>query len=61
MRNKNRIEPTLNEIRAIWMDNPDMRLGQLLCNVFRDPALYYVEDEDLIKALKTYYQYVSNV
>lgn len=51
----NDIEKTITEIKKIWQTYPDLRLGQLLCNVIRDPALYYVEDEVLINKLKMYY------
>ena len=56
MRNIKRIDKTLASIKEIWMKYPDMRLGQLLCNVLRDPALYYVEDDQLVKSLQEYYK-----
>ena len=55
MRNPDRIDKILNEIKNIWEKYPDLRLGQLLCNVLRDPALYYVEDDQLVESLKKYY------
>jgi uncharacterized protein YihD (DUF1040 family) len=55
MRDPKRIDIVLSEIREIWQQNPDLRLGQLLCNVLRDPMLYYVEDEQLVEYLKKYY------
>lgn len=55
MRDKNRIESVLNEIKDIWKQYPDLRLGQLILNVVRDPAAYYIEDEQLIVALKAFY------
>ncbi|MCQ2794764.1 MAG: hypothetical protein MJ214_00970 [Bacilli bacterium] len=55
MRDPKRIPIILKEIEKIWNGSPDLRLGQLLCNVLRDPALYYVEDEKLIEYLKMYY------
>lgn len=58
MRDANRIDVILSEIKSIWKKYPDLRLGQLICNVVRDPALYYIEDEDLIKALKELYKNV---
>lgn len=58
MRDVNRIDVILNEIKNIWKKYPDLRLGQLICNVIRDPALYYIEDEDLIKELKELYKNV---
>ena len=45
MRDINRIDKILEEIKLIWKNVPDLRLGQLLLNVLQDPALYYVEDD----------------
>jgi len=59
MRNVNRISMILDGIRLIWEEYPDLRLGQLICNVVRDPELYYIEDEDLIKELKEFYKNVE--
>jgi hypothetical protein len=55
MRDPKRIKEILKEIGDIWEIYPDLRLGQLLLNVVRDPALYYVEDEDLVERLKDLY------
>lgn len=55
MRDPKRIDKILKEISDIWHKNPDLRLGQLICNVVRDPALYYVEDEMLVEAIKRFY------
>ena len=55
MRNKYRIDAILNELQDIWMEVPDLRLGQLLLNVVKDPELYYIEDEKLIEKLKENY------
>ena len=55
MRDSNRIDRILNEIRIIWKKCPDLRLGQLILNAIDDPALYYIEDEELVKLLKQTY------
>lgn len=55
MRDPNRIEVVLKEISDLWHKYPDLRLGQLICNVIQDPALYYVEDKDLVEKLKKFY------
>lgn len=57
MRNPDRIIRILNKIEAVWLDNPDFRLGQILVN-FAPPRLmndiFYWEDEDLEKQLDAY-------
>ena len=58
MRDANRIDVILKEVKNIWEKYPDLRLGQLICNVVCDPALYYIEDENLIEALKEFYKNV---
>ena len=55
MRDPNRIETTLKQIEGIWKKYPDLRLGQLLCNVANYGALYYIEDNDLINLLHQTY------
>lgn len=55
MRNKERIPIILKEIENIWNKYPDLRLGQLICNVVTDPMLYYIEDDLLIEGLKEMY------
>jgi len=55
MRDPNRIDPLLARLKVAWEKNPDLRLGQLLMNVYRDPVLYYVEDDELITAMEKLY------
>lgn len=55
MRDINRIDKVLDEIKTIWKKHPDLRLGQLIGNVLSDPLLYYVEDDEFITYLKLYY------
>lgn len=55
MRDVTRIDKILSGIKEVWTTVPDLRLGQLLLNVLQDPALYYVEDEQLVSYLKKYY------
>lgn len=55
MRDPNRIETTLKQIERIWKKYPDLRLGQLLCNVANYGALYYVEDNVLLELLQHTY------
>lgn len=50
MRNPNRIKPVLAAIEAYWMQNPDLRLGQIVCNAAGgDP--FYTEDSALVAGL----------
>lgn len=47
----------IERLAAVWKANPDLRLGQLIANVYRDLRyLYYTEDETLIRAIETCYQ-----
>ena len=55
MRDAARIDKILADLKEIWKKLPDLRLGQLICNVVSDPALYYMEDAELIDCLKKYY------
>ena len=56
MRDPKRIDKILDELKSIWVKHPDLRLGQLLLNVIPETYLYYVEDDDLIKAIKNTYE-----
>lgn len=56
MRDPERISGILAKLQILWNMNPDMRLGQLISNVIRDPALYYIEDQQLIKIMEEYYK-----
>lgn len=55
MRDITRIDKILAGVKEVWTTVPDLRLGQLLLNVLQDPALYYIEDEQLVDYLKKYY------
>lgn len=55
MRNPDRIQSVLNEIKKVWLKYPDLRLGQLILNVENQTNLYYVEDDRLIELLKSIY------
>ena len=56
MRDPKRIDKILGVIKKIWEKHPDFRLGQLLCNVIPESAIYYVEDESILNALCAYYE-----
>lgn len=55
MRDKNRIEPTLDLIKKIWTKYPDLRLGQLILNTVQEKDLYYIEDDKLKNLLENRY------
>lgn len=53
MRDFNRIDEVLTDIRALWINYPDMRLGQLLENfVFDTDTMFYQEDDITDEKLK---------
>jgi len=65
MRNPKRIPKILDKIQKLWEEKPDMRLGQLLENVFpnrptMDPkysrSMYNIEDEELVETLTKFYK-----
>lgn len=52
-RDIDRIETILDLIRQIWNKQPELRLGQLLCNLQgSNENTFYYEDEQLIKDLQ---------
>ena len=59
MRDARRIDVILQELSNLWHKYPDLRLGQLICNVIQDPALYYIEDKELIEKLKEAYKEIK--
>ena len=53
MRDFNRIDEILTDIRTLWTNYPDMRLGQLLENfVFDKDTMFYQEDDVTDEKLK---------
>lgn len=53
MRDFNRIDEILTDIRTLWINYPDMRLGQLLENfVFNPNTMFYQEDDVTDENLK---------
>ncbi len=48
MRNKNRIKPFLNKLEELWLQNPDLRFGQiiyLIANVIQRDIFFPEEKE----------------
>lgn len=56
MRNPDRIDEYLAVVEKVWKDYPDLRFSQLVLNVFRSPADYYLEDEDTLEMIKEVYK-----
>lgn len=58
MRDPNRIDDILKQLRDIWKQVPDWRLGQLFCNLqrYEDSDLFFYEDQELIDAFKSYFK-----
>jgi len=60
LRSKERIPEILDRLQKIWEENPDLRLGQLIENVFPNTSYdfksaYNIEDEEFIKELEKFY------
>lgn len=53
-----RIDDVIDELRARWVENPELRLGQLLVNVVNPsepcPEIFYIEDRQLFWKLELY-------
>jgi len=56
MREAKRIPKILKRLQKVWKNNPDLRLAQLIVNVYRDDP-YYIEDEKFIKEIEEFYEY----
>ena len=68
MRDINRIPKILKRLDELWESNPDLRLGQLILNVFHNKKhimgketnpifenFYNIEDEEFIDSLEKFY------
>ena len=60
VRDPERIDAFLERLRKIWMKNPDLRFGQLILNISRNPSLLYNilsrEDDEFIEKMEMYYE-----
>lgn len=53
MRDVNRIDEMLTNLHTLWINYPDMRLGQLLENfIFDKDTMFYQEDDVTDEKLK---------
>jgi len=53
-RDPDRIAPVLEELRHVWEQHPDLRLGQLVVNAARAEGLdpFNIEEDRLLNALR---------
>ncbi len=54
MRNKDRIKPFLNQLEILWLKEPDLRFGQVICllqNKMNKDDIFYPEDGEWEKAI----------
>lgn len=52
MRDVTRIEPMLEELKSVWEQYPDLRLGQLICDIVPEQKLFYIEDDLMLERIK---------
>ena len=50
----NEKKEVIERLLKLWLDNPELRLAQLIGNVKRNP-IYYQEDFPFIKELEEFY------
>ena len=60
MRDPKRIDDIMRRLKKLWKVFPDLRLGQLLGNCLNYQQLYYLEDEDVMKAVEAFYSKYMN-
>ena len=52
----NNIDLILKKVKKVWEAHPELRLGQMLCNVANYGALYHSTNEEIIKLLEQFYK-----
>lgn len=56
MRDISRIEIILDKLKIYWLENPDLRLGQIIsnlgCQIRGDNDPFYIEDDLMLKAIE---------
>ena len=52
MRDVTRIEPMLEELKSVWEQYSDLRLGQLICDIVPEEKLFYIEDDLMLERIK---------
>jgi len=59
MRNPERIKIICEKLATIWEELPDLRLAQLMSNVFASKDCFYMEDDKFIDYIKNYIKEVK--
>jgi len=62
MRDVKRIPQILERLQKIWEKHPELRLGQLIKNVFPDrypDLIYLIEDEQFIEKIEQFYEKIK--
>ena len=56
MRDVNRIKPLIMHLKILWLQNPDMRFGQLVENISCGVGgnSYYAEDDEWFDVIQRY-------
>jgi hypothetical protein len=61
MRNPARIKPFLDKLQKLWEQHPDLRFGQLVCNIanfnsdwLTNPGLFSIEDDKFEEKIKQF-------
>ena len=58
MRNPDRIKPFCDEFAELWAKWPDLRFGQIMCNIIKYIKMeygkdtFYIEKEELMKIIR---------
>jgi len=47
-----RIDPLIDLLREYWKSHPDLRLGQIVCNLSGNDDPFYTEDDVILERLK---------
>ena len=55
MRDVKRIRLFLESVAEVWETHPDLRFGQLVCNVITNETMrFYMEDDEMLEAFQAF-------
>ena len=55
MRDVNRIRTFLESVAEVWEKHPDLRFGQLVCDVVTNETMrFYMEDDEILEAFQAF-------